>query len=251
MNTMSASPAKPAESNDAAGAAEPQASAGQASGASPQLIWDLPQRLVHWLMVLSFSGAYLTAETERWRLVHVSLGYTLAGLVIFRLVWGLLGSRHARFSNFVRGPAAVLAYLRGLAQGRPQHFAGHNPAGALAIVAMLGLALGLTASGYATYTELGGEWLEEAHELLANGLLAVIGLHVLGVLVSSWLHRENLPRAMITGRKQAAAEQGIRRSWAPLAALILAAVLGFWAWQWQQAPMASAVTSQQHHDDDD
>ncbi|MBY0235180.1 MAG: cytochrome b/b6 domain-containing protein [Burkholderiaceae bacterium] len=245
---MSASPAKPA---DAANAADPQASASQAPGASSQLIWDLPQRLVHWLMVLSFSGAYLTAETERWRLVHVSLGYTLAGLVIFRLVWGLLGSRHARFANFVRGPAAVLTYLRGLLQGRPQHFAGHNPAGALAIVAMLGLALGLTASGYATYTDLGGEWLEETHELLANGLLAVIGLHVLGVLVSSWLHRENLPRAMITGRKQAAPEQGIRRSWAPLAALILVAVLGFWAWQWQQAPVASAASAQQHHDDDD
>ncbi|WP_231741485.1 cytochrome b/b6 domain-containing protein [Paucibacter sp. KCTC 42545] len=248
MNTMSASPAKPADSADAAGS---HASASHTPGASSQLIWDLPQRLVHWLMVLSFSGAYLTAETERWRLVHVSLGYTLAGLVIFRLVWGLLGSRHARFANFVRGPAAVLTYLRGLLQGRPQHFAGHNPAGALAIVAMLGLALGLTASGYATYTDLGGEWLEETHELLANGLLAVIGLHVLGVLVSSWLHRENLPRAMITGRKLAGPEQGIRRSWAPLAALILVAVLGFWAWQWQQAPVVSAATAQQHHDDDE
>ncbi len=117
------------------------------------LVWDAPVRVFHWLMVLSFAGAYLTAESERWRLVHVTLGYTMAGLVAFRIVWGLIGTRHARFSSFVRGPAAIAGYVRGLVRGRPEHHVGHNPAGALAIVALLGLTLVVTATGWATYND--------------------------------------------------------------------------------------------------
>ncbi|WIT12063.1 cytochrome b/b6 domain-containing protein [Paucibacter sediminis] len=219
------------------------------------LIWDLPTRLFHWLMVLSFAGAYLTAESERWRLLHVSLGYTLAGLVAFRVLWGLIGSRHARFASFVRGPAAVARYLRSLLQGRPEHHAGHNPAGALAVLALLGLSALLTASGWATYNELGGDWLEEAHELIANTMLALVGLHIAAVIVSSRLHRENLVAAMITGRKQGAPEEAARSPWRSVAALLLAAVLGSWWWQWQQAPLQAAAARpghhQQHEDGDD
>jgi len=101
------------------------------------LVWDAPVRVFHWLMVLSFAGAYLTAESERWRLVHVSLGYTMGGLVAFRILWGLLGTRHARFASFVRGPAAVMRYGRALLNGTPEHHVGHNPAGAVAIVLLL------------------------------------------------------------------------------------------------------------------
>ena len=86
-------------------------------------VWDAPVRVFHWLMVLSFAGAYLSAESERWRLLHVTLGYTFGGLVAFRLVWGLVGTRYARFANFVRGPQAVLTYLRSLRKGQPQHHA--------------------------------------------------------------------------------------------------------------------------------
>jgi len=219
------------------------------------LIWDLPTRLFHWLMVLSFTGAYLTAESERWRLLHVSLGYTLAGLVAFRVLWGLIGSRHARFSSFVRGPAAVARYLRSLASGRPEHHAGHNPAGALAVLALLGLGALLTASGWATYNELGGDWLEEAHEAIANTMLALVGLHIAAVIVSSRLHRENLVAAMISGRKNNAAPADAARSpWRSVAALLLAAVLGFWWWQFQQAPLQAAAARPAHHqqqDDDD
>lgn len=220
---------------------------------APRLVWDLPQRLVHWLMVLSFTGAYLTAESETWRLVHVSLGYTFGGLLVFRLLWGLIGSRYARFANFVKGPQAVMRYLRSLLSGKPEHHVGHNPAGALAIIAMLSLGLGLVVSGWANYNELGGDWLEEAHELLANGLIAVIAVHVIGVIASSRLHRENLPKSMLTGRKNAAPEQGIRSAWASVAALILVAVLAFWGWQWTQAGslLPTAVQTQGQHDDDD
>ncbi|MEK8050886.1 cytochrome b/b6 domain-containing protein [Ideonella sp. DXS22W] len=213
-------------------------------------MWDAPVRVTHWLMVASFAAAWLTAESERWRLLHVSAGYTLAGLVAFRIVWGLVGTRHARFASFVRGPAAVLAYLRGLLGGHGTHTPGHNPAGALAILALLGGSALLTASGWALYNELGGHALEELHEALANGLLALVGVHVAAVVVSSRLHRENLVRAMVDGRQSGAAGDAIRRPWRGVAAVVLAAVLGFWAWQWHSAPAADITAAHSQGDDD-
>lgn len=202
------------------------------------LVWDAPVRVFHWLTVASFAGAYLTAESERWRLLHVTLGYTLAALVLFRLVWGFVGPRHARFASFVRGPSAVASYLRSLLTRRPEHHVGHNPAGALAIIALLGLALLVTASGFATYQDWGGGRLEELHEVAANLMLAVVGVHVLGVVVSSRLHHENLVGAMLTGRKVGPPGEAIRSAWRSVAVLMMAAVLGFWALQWKQAPAA-------------
>jgi len=219
------------------------------------LVWDAPVRVFHWLLALSFFGAYLTAESERWRLLHVTLGYTAGGLVVFRLLWGLFGTRHARFADFVRGPSAVRRYLGSLLRGRPEHHAGHNPAGALAILTLLGLTCITVATGWATYTGIGGDWLEEGHELAGNLMLAVVGVHVAAVVLASWLHRENLVRAMVTGRKLGTPQEGIRRAWGGLAALMLAAVLGFWWWQWQGAPAASAdarpAAAAKHHDEDD
>lgn len=225
------------------------------------LVWDLPVRLFHWLLVACFAGAWLTAESEHWRLLHVTLGYTMAGLVAFRLLWGLVGTRHARFASFVRGPRAAWRYLRSLVSARPEHHAGHNPAGALAIVALLGLIAVTAASGWATYSELGGEWLEEVHEAAANLLMAVVVVHLLGVLIGSLVHRENLVRSMLTGRKPVPAGEGIERRWGALAALLLAAVLGFWWLQWQTAPAADLAAGagessarllkqDRHHDED-
>lgn len=225
------------------------------------LVWDAPVRVFHWLMVFCFTGAYLTAEEESWRLLHVTLGYTLGGLVAFRLAWGLAGTRYARFASFVRGPGAVLRYGRALMAGRPEHTTGHNPAGAVAIVLMLACSLAMVASGWAIYNDLGGEWLEEVHELSANLMLLVVGVHIAGVALASWLHRENLVRAMVTGFKQGPAGAGIRRAWWGLAGVILLAVAGFWWQQWQSAPMAADGAGAQHtdrpaasardHDDDD
>jgi cytochrome b len=202
------------------------------------LIWDAPVRLFHWLLVLCFAGAYLTAESDAWRLVHVTFGYTMAGLLVFRILWGWIGTRHARFTDFVRGPRAVIAYLKSLWRGTPEHHAGHNPAGGLAILALLGLAALVTASGWATYQ--GSEWLEDVHEGLANAMLALVGIHVAAVAVSSWLHHENLIGAMIHGRKPAPAEQGIRSSRRVVSAMLLAAVLAFWWSQWRSAPSMPA-----------
>jgi cytochrome b len=227
---------------------------------SPQrltLIWDAPVRVFHWLTVLCFAGAYLTAESEHWRLVHVTLGYTLAGLVAFRVVWGIVGTRHARFAGFVKGPAAVMAYMRSLRSGDARPHAGHNPAGALAIVALLSLAVAVSATGWATYADWGGDRFEDVHEVLANLMLVLVAVHVAGVVVSSRLHHDNLVRAMVTGRKAAPPEERIGRAWHALAALMVVAVLGFWWLQWRDAPAADpsgrahATDRADHEDDDD
>lgn len=201
-------------------------------------VWDAPVRVFHWLLVLSFAGAYITAESERWRLVHVTLGYTLAGLLAFRLVWGVVGTRHARFASFVRGPAAVVQYLRSLFSEAPAHFTGHNPAGAVAIVLMLCTGAVIAATGWATYNEIGGEWLSELHEGAANAMLLVVGVHVAGVIVASRLHRENLARSMVTGSKTGDSADAIHSAWWPVAAVILASTLLFWWLQWKGAPVA-------------
>ena len=101
------------------------------------LVWDWPTRIGHWLMATAFLVAYLTGESEEWRLVHVWAGGTLAGVIAFRLVWGLVGSRHARFASFVRAPGAAFNYLLSLLRGRPDHYTGHNPAGGLVILLLL------------------------------------------------------------------------------------------------------------------
>lgn len=197
------------------------------------LVWDLPTRLNHWLMVGCFAVAYATGDSEVLRLVHVAAGMMLAALVAFRLFWGLAGSRHARFASFVRAPAAVLAYLRGLVRGDPGHWAGHNPAGGYMILFLLAMAALVAGSGVALYLEWGGEALaeafEEVHEAAANLMLGAVFIHVAGVISASRMHKENLVRAMFTGLRLGRAEEAIRSplTWALL--LPLAAVAaGLW-----------------------
>ena len=202
------------------------------------LVWDAPVRVFHWLMVLCFAGAWISAESERWRLLHATLGYTVAGLVAFRIVWGLVGTKHARFASFVRAPGAALRYLGSLVRGAPEHHVGHNPAGALAIVALLGVAAVVVASGWAAYNDVFKDVFEELHEGAAEALMALVLLHVAAVIVSGWLHRENLVRAMFTGRKPGTPADAVKRAWRSVAVLMVAAVIGFWASQWQAAPNA-------------
>lgn len=193
-------------------------------------VWDIPTRLFHWLLALSFVGAFVTAESERTRDLHLLFGYTLFGLIGFRLLWGLVGTRYARFRSFLFSPAALRDYLASLLTRHPKHYLGHNPAGSLAVFLLLALGVLVGITGWATYQDTGGEWLEELHEGMANAMLAVVVVHIVGVVVSSLLHRENLVRAMITGRKQGDPGQGIRHGHAWLGAILLAAVIGFWYW---------------------
>ena len=230
------------------------------------LVWDLPTRAFHWLLALSFAGAFLTAESERLRDVHMLLGYTAAGLVVFRLLWGIFGTRYARFTDMPLSPAAVAGYLKSLLTRSPRHYFGHNPAGSWAIVAMLLLVVALGATGWAQAVEVGPEWLEDLHEGLANTLLALVVVHVAAVLLSSALHRENLPRAMLTGYKPGAGPSAAGTRWA--VALLLVGVVGaFWAGAipapgiepgrslvqaaaTQVAPAAAERPHRRHRDDD-
>ena len=192
------------------------------------LVWDLPQRITHWLLAASFAGAFLTAESERWRDVHVMLGYTVLALDVFRLLWGFVGTRHARFASFAYGPSRVLAYVRSLVRLAPAHFTGHNPAGGWAIFALLACALAAAGTGLATYNEVGGRALEHLHEFFANAMLAVVGVHIAGAIGGSLLHRENLVRAMFTGYKRGPANDAIGTPRRIVAVMLVAAIVALW-----------------------
>lgn len=192
------------------------------------LVWDLPTRVFHWLLAASFAGAYITSEGERLRDVHMLLGYSAAGLVAFRVLWGIVGTRYARFTSFPLSPRAVLDYLKSLRSFSPRHYFGHNPSGSWAILGMLALIAATGATGWAQAVELGPKWLEDIHEGLANAMLALVIVHIAAVLVSSLLHRENLPRAMLTGYKPGSGPAAAGSRWLVAAALV--AVIGaFWA----------------------
>jgi cytochrome b len=192
------------------------------------LVWDLPTRAFHWLLALCFAGAVATGESGQLHGVHVALGYTMLGLVAFRLAWGVVGTRYARFRSFAFGPRKVLAYFKSLATMSPQHHVGHNPAGSWAIWALLSLVVLATATGYATNEGLGGDWLEGLHEGVVHALLALVALHVAAVVASSLLHRENLARAMLDGYKRGAPGEGIRARHAAVAFALVLSVAAFW-----------------------
>lgn len=208
------------------------------------VVWDLPTRVFHWALALSFAGAYLLSEEDGARGLHVMFGYTVLGLVAFRVVWGFVGSPASRFAAFAYGPLAALGHLRDLAAGRARDYAGHNPAGSWAIYAMLALAAATGVTGWLNLHGVGGEEaFEEIHEAFANAWLALVALHLAGVVVSSLAHRRNLAASMITGRVPAAIAAGAPGTSAPAplalapaaakwipGALLAAAVGVFWAW---------------------
>ncbi len=196
------------------------------------LVWDLPVRIFHWLLVASFIGAFVTAESERYRQLHVILGYTVLGLLLFRLVWAFAGSRYARLSSFAFGPKPVLAYLRSMLRGAPTHYVGHNPAGSWSIYAivLLGVVTGLT--GYALDSAPGGRSMEALHEGAANAMLVVVILHLIGVIASSVLHRENLAKAMITGYKLGEQGDGIDKTRWLTATALACGVAVVWSLSW-------------------
>lgn len=165
-------------------------------------VWDAAVRLFHWSLVALVVAAWISGGGgER---LHEIVGYAVAGLVAFRLGWGFIGTRHARFRDFVRGPSSIAGYLASIARLRPVHYAGHNPAGAAMIVALLAVLVTIAVTGFMMQTHrfFGVEWVETVHGLAADSLLLLVPLHVLGALVSSWLHQENLIRSMISGFKR-------------------------------------------------
>jgi cytochrome b len=228
------------------------------------LVWDLPTRVFHWLLAATFAGAYLTSDGERLRDVHMLLGYTAAGLVAFRVLWGVVGTRYARFTSFPLSPRAVIDYLRSLLVLSPRHYIGHNPAGSWAILGMLALIAGTALTGWANAIEVGPAWMEDVHEVIANATLALVVVHVGAVIVSSLLHRENLPRSMVTGYKPGSGPAAAGTRWF-VAVAVVAAIGAFWAGaipapglapgksivQAATQPSADGGTARRRHHDDD
>lgn len=177
--------------------------AGRATRPATVKVWDPLVRIFHWSLVLAFIIAWATGDEVES--VHIATGYVIMGLVGFRLVWGLIGTKHARFTDFIRSPRTVIAYMRDMLRFRAKRYLGHNPAGGAMVAALLLMLSALSATGYMMTTDAfwGVEWVEEVHEALANLMLVLVGLHLAGVAFSSVEHRENLVRAMFTGRKRA------------------------------------------------
>lgn len=201
---------------------------------------DAFTRTLHALLALSFLGAYITAESEIFSWVHVTLGYTLGGLLLVRVVWGLLGPRHARLAALWGKLRGLGAWLQGLAQGQAAWRQGQNLYMALTVVALLLAIAPLVVSGYVTYQEWTGEWMEEVHEFFGNVMLFAVLAHVSGVVMLSLIRRRNLATPMLTGRVEGAGPDLIKSNHGFLAAVLLAAVVSFWVWQGQVSPQTQA-----------
>lgn len=231
--------------------------------ATPQrrLVTDAPTRMFHWLFALSFLGAYLTADGEHWRLLHVTLGYTMAGLLAFRVLYGVFGPRTASLGLLWRKLAGVPAWLRSLPQAASLRQVnwrqGQNLLMVLAVVALLVMVLPLTLSGYATYNDwgdfLGGDWIEDVHEFLGEAILFVVLAHMGLIAALSVLRRKNQALPMLTGRIPGPGPNLVQKNRTWLAALLLLAVLAFGAWEWQQSPdglLPGSALIGRHHDAD-
>lgn len=177
------------------------------------LVWDLPLRVFHWLLVTAFIIAYLTEDD--WLIVHVWAGYLIAGLLVFRIVWGFMGNHYARFNTFICQPGESINYVKEVVALKAKRYLGHNPAGALMIVFLLTSLLLTTITGIAVYGAdqaagpLGGiigsaneKLWEEVHEFFANFTVLLIIVHITGVIVESYLHDENLVKSMWNGYKK-------------------------------------------------
>ena len=166
-------------------------------------VWDPFLRAFHWTLAASFAAAWFSAN--RWESLHEWAGYVAEGLIVVRIAFGFFGARYARFSQFVRSPRVVTAYFKDLAIGRERRFIGHNPAGGAMIVALLAGVLVTATTGWALTTDAlwGSVAAQDAHALVAHGVLTLIGLHLVGVALASLRHRENLAWAMIVGVKRA------------------------------------------------
>ncbi|WP_431149596.1 cytochrome b/b6 domain-containing protein [Acidovorax facilis] len=242
----------------ASAAAQPAAAKGPS-----RRVTDAPTRMFHWLFALCFVGAYATADGEYWRLLHVTLGYTIAGLLGFRVLYGIFGPRTSGLGLLWRKLAGAPAWLRALPQARSMQQVnwrqGQNLLMALAVVLLLVLVVPITLSGYATYNDwgdmLGGDWIEEVHEFFGEAMLFVVLAHLALIAGMSMLRRKNQALPMLTGRVEGPGPNLVQKNRTWLAAALLLAVLAFGAWEWQQSPnglMASGTTSERsrHHDDD-
>ncbi len=166
-------------------------------------VWDPLVRIFHWSLVTMFAVAWLSSEGLET--VHEWSGYIAGGLVVIRIVWGFIGPRYARFTNFIKGPRTTIEYLKDMAKGKEKRYLGHNPAGAAMIIALLVTMLVTIWTGWMLIQPQYEHSIlvKGAHELITSVLMGLVILHVGGVILAGLRHRENLARAMITGEKKA------------------------------------------------
>ncbi len=220
-------------------------------------VWDIGVRLFHWSLVIVVATALATGflAPRNWIDIHVIAGTVIAALLLYRIVWGFLGSTYARFGSFVVGPITAVQHAFDLARGRGHRHVGHNPVGTMMILGLLAAVLALTVTGvlalagvikegplapFTSYTA--GNIAKEIHELLAFGLLGLIGLHLIGVVMESLRTRENLVRGMVNGRKHVTADDHkaaaveARPMAAGMLAVISIVVVGAGVWHWSAQP---------------
>lgn len=171
------------------------------------LVYDFPTRVFHWLFAGFFIAAFAISnlvddESARFSL-HMLAGMGMVFVVILRIIWSLVGTRHARLTDLALNPAQLIAYFKGMFSGSSRRWIGHNPASSWAAVAMVGLAIGMGVTGYLMATGGENDSIKEVHELMANAFLVVVLLHIAGVVVHVLKHRDHLQSSMVTGRKQA------------------------------------------------
>ena len=174
------------------------------------LVWDMPVRVFHWLLVICFSGAWLTSESERLAMIHYAFGYTACLLVLIRLVWGVIGTRYARFSQFLKSPKVIFEHFMAMLRGHPHHDVGHNPAGGLVMFALMLLILLIGFTGYLTVKEFFGNFASEVHEAVASLVLGLVIVHIIAAIGMSVIEKQNLVRSMVTGKKNGLPEQAIQ-----------------------------------------
>jgi cytochrome b len=182
-------------------------------------IWDAPVRLFHWSLVLGFVLAYISAEVGILD-AHVLIGYFLIALLVFRVLWGFIGTQYSLFRSFLFSPSETMAYVKSIRSSQPAHYYGHNPAGALMVFGLLVLLAAIFMSGLLTLATVDYEgpllflanqvsddcsyFFRHAHDFFVDVALLAIPLHLLGVLAGSIQHKENLAKAMVTGMKKVA-----------------------------------------------
>ncbi len=192
--------------------------------------WDLPTRLFHWTLAGLFAGAFAIGELADERsptfAIHMLLGLILMAAIAFRLVWGLIGSRHARFGDFLYSPAALLGYLKDALARRDRPYPGHNPGASWAIYGMVLLPVLLVTTGILSQPK--NELFEDLHEVLGKVMLAAVIAHLAGLAFHTWRHRENIALSMITGQRAGPPEQAIPSSH-PVAAVVFVALVAGWA----------------------
>lgn len=193
------------------------------------MVWDSPIFFTHWLLALCFLGAILTQESEKFRLVHVTMGYTMLGIVGFRVIWGFIGSKYARFTTIKPRFLRVRENIQAIFRGDKEFSIGLNALGFIAAYLLMGLVLLVSASGYLVFNEIGPELISEVHELVGNLLIAVVVVHVGSIVLNAMYQRLQKTNAEVAKSVGVLVQRARPYKWVTI--IILSVVVYFWGIQ--------------------